>query len=129
MNGEIALDTSIAIRFLNGDATIVERVLALPRISLPTVVVGELLFGAENSARPLQNMQLYLEFIEICSVVPMGRETAVSYAKTRLALKRKGRPLPMNDVWISAQYLAQGWTLATNDTDFEHVDGLTLANW
>ncbi|MEO1208740.1 MAG: type II toxin-antitoxin system VapC family toxin [Cyanobacteria bacterium J06638_20] len=129
MNGEIALDTSIAIRFLNGDATIVERILALPRVSLPTVVVGELLFGAENSVRSLQNMQLYLEFIETCSVAPMGRETAVSYAQTRLALKRKERPLPMNDVWISAQCLAQGWTLATNDTDFEHVDGLTLAKW
>jgi tRNA(fMet)-specific endonuclease VapC len=30
MNGEIALDTSTAIRFLNGDATITARILALP---------------------------------------------------------------------------------------------------
>ena len=51
MSGEIALDTSTAIRFLNGDATIIERVLALPEVNLPMVVVGELLFGAENSTR------------------------------------------------------------------------------
>jgi tRNA(fMet)-specific endonuclease VapC len=46
MSGEIALDTSVAIRFLNGHTTIAERVLALPEIVLPMVVVGELLFGA-----------------------------------------------------------------------------------
>jgi tRNA(fMet)-specific endonuclease VapC len=33
---------------LNGDAAIVARVLALPEVVLPMVVVGELLFGAEN---------------------------------------------------------------------------------
>ena len=59
MNGEIALDTSVAIRFLNGDATITERVLALPEVVLPMIVVGELLFGAENSTRTLQNLPRY----------------------------------------------------------------------
>ena len=48
MSGEIALDTSAAVRFLNGDATITERILALPEVTLPMIVVGELLFGAEN---------------------------------------------------------------------------------
>jgi tRNA(fMet)-specific endonuclease VapC len=53
MSGEIALDTSVAIRFLNGDAAITARVLVLPEIILPMVVVGELLFGAENSTHKL----------------------------------------------------------------------------
>lgn len=105
MSGEIALDTSVAIRFLNGDTAITARVLALPEIILPTVVVGELLFGAENSTRSLQNLPRYLEFVSACVVVPLGRETAAVYAQTRLALKRKGRPIPMNDVWIAAQCL------------------------
>lgn len=80
MSGKIALDTSVAVRFLNGDATIVERVLALPEIVLPMIVVGELLFGAENSTRPLQNLPRYLEFISVCIFVPLGRETATVYA-------------------------------------------------
>lgn len=129
MSGEIALDTSVAIRFLNGDTAITARVLALPEIILPTVVVGELLFGAENSTRPLQNLPRYLEFISACAVVPLGRETAVVYARSRLALKRKGRPIPMNDVWIAAQCLEHGWVLVTDDTDFNYVDGLLLEQW
>jgi len=99
MSGEIALDTSVAIRFLNGNTTITKRVLELPEIILPTVVVGELLFGAENSARPLENLPVYLDFMAACVVAPLTRETASIYATTRLALKRKGRPIPMNDIW------------------------------
>lgn len=129
MNGKVALDTSVAVRFLNGDEAIVAQVLALPTVILPTVVVGELLFGAENSSRSLQNLPRYLEFIETCEVVNVGRETAVVYAQTRLALKRKGRPIPMNDVWIAAQCLEYGWRLVTDDSDFGYVDGLMLENW
>jgi tRNA(fMet)-specific endonuclease VapC len=129
MSDEIALDTSVAVRFLNGDVVITERVWALPEIVLPMVVVGELLFGAENSTRPLQNLPRYLEFISACVVVPLGRETATTYAKTRLALKRKGRPIPMNDVWIAAQCLEHGWVLVTDNTDFDYVDGLMLEHW
>ena len=101
MSGEIALNTSVAIRFLNGDETVTQRILALPDIILPMVVVGELLFGAESSTRPLQNLPRYLDFISTCKTFPIGQETAVIYARTRLALKRKGRPIPMNDIWIS----------------------------
>jgi tRNA(fMet)-specific endonuclease VapC len=128
MSGEIALDTSAAIRFLNRDATITERILALPEITLP-MVVGELLFDAENSTRPLQNLPRYLEFISACRAVPLGRETATIYAQTRLALKRKGRPIPMNDVWIAAQCIKHSWVLVTDDTDFDYVDGLILERW
>ncbi|NJO39756.1 MAG: type II toxin-antitoxin system VapC family toxin [Cyanobacteria bacterium RU_5_0] len=129
MSGEIALDNSVAVRFLNGDAAITARVLAVPEIVLPIVVVGELLFGAENSTRPLQNLPRYLEFISACVVMPLERETATTYARTRLALKRKGRPIPMNDVWIAAQCLEHGWVLVTDDTDFDYVDGLALERW
>ena len=115
MSGEIALDTSVAVRFLNGDTAIIERVLAIPEIVLPMVVVGELLFGAENSTRPLQNLPRYLEFISACVVMPLGRETATTYARTRLALKLKGRPIPMNDVWIAAQCLEHGWGLGDRE--------------
>ncbi len=130
MSGKVALDTSVAVRFLNGDRAVVSRVLALPEIFLSAVVVvGELLFGAENSTRPLQNIPRYLEFIETCIVVPLDRKTAVIYAQTRLALKRKGRPIPMNDVWIAAQCLEYGWILVTDDTDFSYVDELVVECW
>ena len=129
MSGEVALDTSVAVRFLNGDPEVVSRVLALPEIFLSVIVAGELLFGAENSTRALRNLPRYLEFIDACVVVPIERKTEVVYAQTRLALKRKGRPTPMNDVWIAAHCLEQGWVLVTDDSDFDCVDGLVIEHW
>ncbi len=41
----------------------VARVIALPNIVLPLPVVAELLFGAENSARFLQNLTRYSELV------------------------------------------------------------------
>ncbi len=111
------------------EPAITKRVLALPEIVLPIIVVGELLFGAENSTRPLQNLPRYIEFISACVVVPLGRETATFYAQSRLALKRKGRPIPMNDVWIAAQCLEQSWVLVTDDSDFDEVDELIVEHW
>ena len=32
----------------------------------------------------------------------MGRKTAEFYAKNRLKLKQKGKPIPENDIWIAA---------------------------
>ncbi len=101
----------------------------MPTVILPTVVIGELLFGAENSSRSLKNLPRYLEFIEICETVSLGRETATVYARTRLSLKRKGRPIPMNDVWIAAQCLEHSWLLVTDDSDFGYVDGLMSEKW
>lgn len=129
MLGEIALDTSIAIQFLNGNSNMVTQVANLPAVILPLIVVGELLFGAENSSRRLKNLTLYLQFIDNCTVVSLGRETAIIYARTRFDLKRKGRPIPENDIWIAAQCLQNNWKLATNDEHFTYVDGLVIEDW
>ena len=76
MAGEVALDSTVAIRFLNGEAVVVTKVTSQPVIILPVPVVGELLFGAENSSRPVENLSRYLQFIQACRIVPMGQETA-----------------------------------------------------
>jgi len=129
MPGETALDSTTAIRHLNNDPAVVTNVTALPTVVLPLIVVGELLFGVENSARPLENLTRYLEFIDTCPVIPMGRETATTYSRTRCALKRKGRPIPDNDIWVAAQCLEHGWILATDDEHFAYVDGLAVEQW
>jgi tRNA(fMet)-specific endonuclease VapC len=129
MAGKVALDTTVAIRYLNNDAAVVAKVTSLPTIVLPLVVTGELLYGAENSARSLQNLARYLQFIQVCRVVSMGRETATTYSKVRYELKRKGRPIPENDIWIAAQCLEQGWTLVTDDQHFTYVANLSIVQW
>lgn len=129
MNGNIALDTSVVIRYLNGNQEIVNNVVQFSTIILPVNVVGELIFGAENSGKKLKNLTKYFQFIDACIVLPMGRKTAEIYAQTRLNLKQKGKPIPENDIWIAAQCIENNWTLATCDSDFTYVDGLSMKQW
>lgn len=129
MNGDIVLDTSVAIRVLNGEVIASQKILQLSQIFLSPIVVGELLFGAKNSRKSLRNLHHYLEFIDACTVIPLGRKTAEIYSQVRFLLKKGGRPIPMNDIWIAAQCIENDWILVTDDTDFDYVESLRLERW
>ena len=102
MPGEAALDTNIIIAYFKSEPAIKKKVLALERVCLPVPVVGELLFAAENSERRHENPTIYHEFIKACRVLNLTRQTAAVYARIKRDLKRLGRPIPENDLWIAA---------------------------
>ncbi len=51
------------------------------------------------------------------------------YSEVKDDLRRKGRPVPENDVWIAATALRHDLALATRDSHFEHVDKLRVERW
>ena len=51
MNGKYLVDTNVIIKMLRADEHSVELFEQADSISIPVVVVGELYYGAENSAR------------------------------------------------------------------------------
>ena len=51
-------------------------------------------------------------------------QTADSYELVYAGLRRKGQPIPTNDLWIAASALEHGAGLLTRDAHFSHVDGL-----
>ncbi len=126
MNGKVALDTNVAIAVLNGEETVVTRLRSHSGLCLPLPVVGELLFGALNSQRAEANLERVNRLLQSSQILNLGSDTASLYARTRLALKQKGRPIPENDVWIAASCLEQQLPLVTTDTHFTWVDGMTV---
>jgi tRNA(fMet)-specific endonuclease VapC len=126
MNGKFALDTNIAIAVLNGEPAVVDKLRNAAQVFLPLPVVGELLFGALNSRHFETNLSRIQKLIQRSIVLEMRSETASLYAKTRMSLKQKGRPIPENDVWIAASCLEHRLALMTNDAHFNSVDGLTI---
>jgi tRNA(fMet)-specific endonuclease VapC len=97
----IALDTSVAIALLAGEAT---SLLAQPltEILLPAPVIGELRYGALNSRRVADNLADVERLVSRCRVLDITASTAVTYARLRLTLKQTGKPIPENDLWIAA---------------------------
>ncbi|MBI4984934.1 MAG: hypothetical protein HZA62_02445 [Rhodocyclales bacterium] len=48
------------------------------------------------------------------------------YALIYGALRRKGQPIPTNDLWIVVRSLEHGAALLTLDACFKNIDGLSV---
>ncbi len=68
-------------------------------------------------------------FADDCAVRPCGRATARRYAAIKNELRRQGRPIPENDLWIAATALEHGLLLVTRDEHFQHIGGLEIERW
>jgi tRNA(fMet)-specific endonuclease VapC len=63
------------------------------------------------------------------TVLPSDEETTRFYAQIKDALRRKGRPIPENDIWFAAVALQHNLVLAPRVRHFEHIEGLLLERW
>jgi tRNA(fMet)-specific endonuclease VapC len=54
----------------------------------------------------------------------VSRTTADSFGRIAAALRRKGTPIPTNDIWIAAHAMESGAEPVTFDGHFAAIDGL-----
>lgn len=125
----LLLDTNAAIARINGNTDILKILESAATIAIPIIVVGELLYGAENSGRVVENRKQVENFTLGRTILLCDLETARWYARIAQKLKTKGHPIPHNDMWIAALGLQYSLTLLTKDSDFNAVDGLTALGW
>ena len=125
MSGSYLLDTDVMVPFLNGNVGIIE-LLDERDVYLSAIALGELRFGAAKSSRVEQNRARVDRLEEMADVLDVTPRTSEVYGDVRMALKRKGRPIPENDIWIAAQAIQHGLILVSKDRHFDHIDGLLL---
>jgi tRNA(fMet)-specific endonuclease VapC len=129
MNGRFLVDTNIVIAFLEGDASVQQNFAEAEVIYVPSIVIGELYYGAYRSARVEANRTRIDEFVSRYSVLACDAVTAVVYGQIKNFLRQKGRPIPENDIWIAAVAQPYQLTLVSRDEHFREVDGLSLERW
>lgn len=56
-------------------------------------------------------------------------ETAQHYGRIKQGLRRRGRPIPENDLWIAATALQHQLVLVTRDDHFYLIEGLATERW
>jgi predicted nucleic acid-binding protein len=117
------LDTSAYSAFLRGHEGIRHSVQRASEILLTPVVLGELRAGFRQGTRRERNEELLREFLSSprMRVVPVDDETSDRYAEIVALLRRQGRPIPTNDIWIAASAMQYGSYLVTTDPHFEAV--------
>jgi predicted nucleic acid-binding protein len=92
------------------------------------VVLGELLSGFAAGQRETENRRELGAFLDSARVrlLPVEADTAEFYSRVYLNLRRKGRPIPTNDLWIAAAALQHGAAIFSHDQHFREVDGLIV---
>ena len=63
------------------------------------------------------------------TVLDIDRDTTYQYAKIGLELKKIGKPIPSNDLWIAALCGQHSLPLLSRDRHFDVVSGLKRLEW
>ena len=129
MAGNLLLDTNIIIALFGQDVGVRKQLSASVDVFVPSIAIGELYFGAQQSTRAENNLNRVREFASQAAVLSCDAVTAEYYGSMKSALKEKGRPLPENDIWIAALATQYGLTLITRDLHFREIDGLQSEAW
>ena len=124
----ILLDTNAYVAFKQGTADAVEVLQYTPRIGINSIVLGELLSGFAIGTREEENRQELEQFLasERVDQLVVDIETATHYAVVYRELRRRGRPIPTNDMWIAATALQHRLAVFSHDGHFHEVAGLQV---
>ncbi len=127
--GRYLFDTNVVIALFDGKTTIEEATAKAREIFLPSIVVGELYYGAFSSQQVADNQTRLEHFVDSVTVLPCDEETALHFGRIKNGLRAKGRPIPDNDLWIAAIAQQHGLTLVTRDEHFHQVKNLRQESW
>jgi tRNA(fMet)-specific endonuclease VapC len=132
------LDTNTLIYIVNKrPASVAAQMNALgdaDTLCMSFVSYAEMLRGAHGSQHPAQSTQNLLDLTQTVPVLfptgAVGQSMCDHYAVQGAALKRAGRPIGGNDLWIASHALAEQATLVThNQSEFGRIEGLLIEDW
>lgn len=123
---KVLLDTNAYTALFRGHEAIATRVRRAEQVLISAVVAGELLFGFRNGSRYEANREELEDFLEspYVALLPVTLVTSDRFGRIAASLRRKGRPLPTNDIWIAAHAMESGAELLSFDRHFDQVDGI-----
>ena len=127
------LDSNVCIDYLTGRhppvTTRIQRLLP-EDLCLSSIVVAELRYGADKSARSRRNHRLLDVLINEMPCRDFDSKAASIYGKIRAGLEKKGHPIGPNDMLIAAHALSLDLVLVSdNIRELTRVRGLQLENW
>jgi tRNA(fMet)-specific endonuclease VapC len=120
------LDTNAYSALIAGDERIADVLRDAEAVLLSPVVIGELYDGFRGGTRNARNREILEGFRRKprTVMVPILDETAEWFAEIKQMLRRKGKPIPINDVWIAASCMEHGALLVSLDIHFSYIEGL-----
>lgn len=127
------LDTDISSYIMrrSNDAVLLRlKSVGVSDVCISSITKSEHMYGVEVSPRRLRDereLDNYLRYIE---VLDYPSSAAIDYGQIRAFLKKHGRIIGANDLFIAAHARCLDLTLVTNNTrEYTRVPGLKVENW
>lgn len=126
----ILIDTNAYAAFKRGDTRARDILRHAPEIALNATVMGELLAGFAGGSHAAKNRRELAEFLHSPRVrqLAVDAETAEHYAVLFTGLRKKGRPVPTNDLWIAASAMQHGYAVFSFDQHFAAMENLIMGS-
>jgi tRNA(fMet)-specific endonuclease VapC len=126
------LDTNICIYVMkNYPLALLEKFNSLAeQLCVSSITLGELHYGAEKSARRVDNLTAIEHFVARLDVLPFGAKAAAHYGQVRAELERAGTPCGPHDMQIGGHARSEGLIVVTNNMrEFGRMPGIRAESW
>lgn len=115
-------------------AALVRKLALVPREQQYTssITLGEMLYGAYRlGERALALVERFNRALwPNLTVLPFDEQAAPHYARVRVELERRGRPIGEADLRIASIALSRDLTVVTAHVrEFQRIQGLRVENW
>lgn len=125
------LDTNICIHFFRGKFDLIEKFqeVNIDNCAISEITLAELVFGAENSPNPRENLKLIDNFSEQVKILPIFNSIHI-YAKEKVRLRKKGIMISDFDLLIGSTAIANELIMITeNIKEFQRIKNIKIENW
>ena len=119
----LALDTNRYSDLARGLEPTLGLVATADAVFLPFVVAGKLRAGFAVGQRAADNERVLRRFLQTSGVELLlaDEQTTFHYASLFAQLRRRGTPIPTNDIWIAALVRQHGLVLHARDKHFDQL--------
>ncbi len=115
--------------WLKGEVAIADKIDAARAVFFPIVALGELYYGASFSTQVEKNYADIKKVLKQYPILTLDGETTSIYGSIKSNLRKKGKPIPENDIWIAAIAIQNDLPLVTRDAHFKEIEEILTLTW
>jgi tRNA(fMet)-specific endonuclease VapC len=125
----MVVDTNALSAAADNDPAVIAILARADQMAIPVIVLGEYRYGIAQSRNRAKHESWLTSLLRDCLVLDINEPTTHHYAGIVLELKRIGKPIPTNDLWIAALCRQHSLPLLSRDHHFDLVPGTKRIGW
>ena len=124
----LVVDTNAVTALLQGKPAAAALFKEADRLYYPFIVIAEVYSGFRLGTKENKNRENLSKLFDNSNseILYPDEITLDQYADIYVLLRKKGKPIPTNDIWIAALAMQHNLPLFTFDSHFHHIDQIKV---